>query len=50
MSESDRTPSVLFVCVKNGLRVGDGTAIRRTSPSSGETMVTWTPAGMVAVD
>jgi hypothetical protein len=32
------------------LRVGDGTAICRTSLTSSETILTWTPAGMVSVD
>ena len=31
------------------LRIGDGAAIRRTSPSSSETILTWTPAGTAAV-
>jgi hypothetical protein len=32
------------------LRVGGGTAIWRTSLTSGETILTWTPVGMVVVD
>ena len=32
------------------LRVGDGMAIWGTSLTSGDTILTWTPAGMVAVD
>jgi hypothetical protein len=34
----------------SNLRVGDGIAIRQTSLTSSETILTWTPAGMVAVD
>jgi hypothetical protein len=32
------------------LRIGDGTAISRTSLTSGETILMWTPAGMVAAE